>query len=83
MATLRAINPRIDAIHDLWMNDEMILEISSDEGPFWLSKDTWDLAFITTHKNQSIIKRIDALLSNSALFEKEDVDFEDYKGLKR
>ena len=82
LTTLKDINPKVDAVEDLWMNDEVLLQITSDEGSFLLSKDIWDFAFIMAEKNQSAIKCVDEILNNSNLFEKEEVNFENYKNLK-
>lgn len=79
MSTLMNINPKVDNVEDRWMNDEVVLHFSSDEGPFLLSRDIWDFAFITAEQNQLIIKRVDEIFSRSSLFEKEEVDFEKYK----
>ncbi len=82
LSALKNINPKIDNLEDIWMNDEILLHISSDEGAFLLSKDIWNLAFIMAENNQSVIKHIDNILSNNKLFEKEEVDFENYKKTK-
>ena len=80
--TLRDINPKVDTVEDLWMNDAVLLHVSSDKGPFTLSKDIWDFAFIMADNNQPCVKRIDEILNSSNLFEKEEVNFEDYKNVK-
>ncbi len=72
--TLKDINPKVDTIEDLWMNDEVLLNVSSDKGSFLLSKDIWDFAFIMADENQSAIKTIDSILNDSNLFDKEEVD---------
>jgi hypothetical protein len=82
LTTLKDLNPKVDSVEDLWMNDEVLLNVSSDEGGFLLSKDVWDFAFIMAENNQSCIKLIDEILNNTGLFKKEDVDFENYKSLK-
>lgn len=79
LETLQSINPKIDSVEDLWMNDEILLQVSSDKGAFLFSKDIWDFAFITAENNQACIEHIDLVLSKSDLFKKEDVNFEDYK----
>jgi hypothetical protein len=79
LATLQAINPQIEAVQDLWMNDEVIFQISSSEGSFSLSKDIWGFAFIMAGSNQLAVKHIAKILAHSALFEKEEVDFNNYK----
>jgi hypothetical protein len=73
------INPKIDEIADLWMNDEFIFEIQSDIGNFLLSKDIWDLAFIMSENNQECVNRINSILLKDNRFEKVEVNFDDYK----
>jgi hypothetical protein len=77
--SITAINPKVDKINDLWMNDEILMELSSDLGLFSISKDIWDLAFIMSDNNQECINRINLLLSENKNFEKVEVNFEDYK----
>ena len=80
--TLKDLNPKIDTVEDLWMNDEVLLEVSSENGKFTLSRDIWDFAFIMADNNQPCIKLIDEILKSSNLFKKEEVNFEDYKNGK-
>lgn len=80
--TVKDINPKVETSEDLWMNDGVLLHVSSDNGAFTLSKDIWDFAFIMAEDNQACINRIDEILRDSNLFEKEEVDFEIYKNLK-
>ncbi|MCP3930381.1 MAG: hypothetical protein GY705_14915 [Bacteroidetes bacterium] len=70
---------KIMDIHDLWMNDEVLISLDSEKGKFEISKDVWDLVFILSKNNQKIIKKIDDLLGNSIHFKKELVDFKDYR----
>jgi hypothetical protein len=79
--SLQNINPRVDKVNDLWMNDEILLYVSSDKGAFTFSRDIWDFAFITAENNQPCIELIDEMLNSSNLFEKIEVDFENYKKL--
>ncbi|MFH7003308.1 hypothetical protein [Flavobacterium bizetiae] len=72
------INPKVDRINDLWMNDEYILDIKSDIGSFSISKDIWDLAFIMT-ENQECLNQINLLLLKDQNFQKIEVNFDDYK----
>jgi hypothetical protein len=76
---IAAINPKIDKISDLWMNDEILMEVSSDVGFFSISKDIWDFAFIMSDHNQECIKKISLLLSENENFQKVEVNFEKYK----
>jgi hypothetical protein len=81
LTTLKDINPQADSVENLWMNDEVLLHVSSDQGSFLFSKDISDFAFIMAENNQSCINLIDRILSNSYLFHKEEVNFEKYKTL--
>lgn len=58
----------IESTEDIWMNDEIFLNITSNVGKFILSKDIWDLAFIMAEENQEAIKSIDQQLNNNKLF---------------
>nr|WP_294938613.1 hypothetical protein [uncultured Flavobacterium sp.] len=73
------INPKIEGITDLWMNDEFIFEVHSDSGNFLLSKDIWDLAFIMSENNQECVHKINSILLKDKRFEKVEVNFDDYK----
>lgn len=79
LGSMASINPKIDEINDLWMNDEILMEVSSDIGLFSISKDIWDFAFITADDNQECIIKIDLLLDTNKHFQKVGVDFEKYK----
>lgn len=76
---LKAINPQLIDLQDLWMNDEVLYTIHSNLGDFILSKDIWDLAFITADHNQACITQINDLLIEDSRFEKIEVNFDDYK----
>jgi hypothetical protein len=82
LTTLKDINPKVNTVEDFWMNEEILLQVSSDKGSFLLSKYVWDVAFIMAEENQSAIEYIDEILSNSNLFDKEEVDFGEYKSSK-
>ena len=77
--TISELNPKVESIEDLWMNDEVLLNVNSDIGSFILSKDIWDFAFIMAEKNQKCLEKINMILLISDLFEKVEVDFEAYK----
>jgi hypothetical protein len=76
--SLSEINPKVDKMNDLWMNDEIEIEVSSDIGLFYVSKDIWDLAFIMSD-NQECINKINLILLKDKNFHKTEVNFEDYK----
>ncbi|TDW49954.1 hypothetical protein EV144_102384 [Flavobacterium sp. 270] len=73
------INPKMTDILDLWMNDEVLITFDSDVGQFTISKDIWGFAFIMADGNQEGLIRISSILEDSELFEKVEVDFENYK----
>lgn len=64
---------------DLWVNDEMLFEGSSDLGSFHLSIDDWGFAFLMSKENQNLIIEIDSILNKNPNFEKELVDFKNYE----
>ncbi|MEN9910013.1 MAG: hypothetical protein RLZZ540_3172 [Bacteroidota bacterium] len=73
------LNPKVDKINDLWMNDECLFEIKSDIGTFFISKDIWNLVFIMAKDNQECINKINSILLNDKNFQKVEVNFENYK----
>ena len=77
--SINEINPKIKEIADLWMNDEVMFEISSDLGVFLLSKDIWNFAFIMSEENQECLNRINSILSRNEKYEKIEVNINDYK----
>ncbi len=76
---IKEINPKLAGLDDLWMNDEILYTINSDLGPFTLSKDIWDLAFIMADGNPSCVLQINNLLLKDSRFEKIEVDFDAFK----
>lgn len=76
---LKEIELKIESIEDLWMNDEVMLKCESKEGKFLITKDVWDFVFIMDAENSNVINEIDKILNRSDLFQKEHVDFSDYK----
>lgn len=73
------IQPKRIDILDLWMNNEVLMTFDSDVGQFTISKDIWGFAFIMAENNQEGLHRINSILEHSVLFEKVEVDFENYK----
>lgn len=76
---IKDINPKLAGREDLWLNDEILYTINSDLGPFTLSKDIWDLAFLMAEDNQSCVLQINNLLLKDNRFEKIEVDFNEFK----
>jgi hypothetical protein len=79
MTAILGIHPVLAGQMDLWMNDEILLEMDSEYGSFVISKDIWGLGFILADDNQVVMHEIDALLTQDARFEKVEVDFERYR----
>ncbi len=68
---LSVFEMKIFDIADLWMNDEVIMNLNSNIGNFILSKDIWGLAFILSDVNQEGIIKIDSILSKSNKFNRQ------------
>lgn len=79
LGAISEINPKLIDFKDIWVNDEILLEIESDVGSFSLSKDTWGFAFIMADENQDGLKTINSILVNDSRFEKVEVNFDNYK----
>lgn len=69
-AALSSVHPVIKGIHELWMNDEMVVNVDCDLGNFILSKDIYDLSFIMARQNSGCIEKIDQLLAANPMFER-------------
>lgn len=78
-AALKSINLQKQSVTDLWMNDEVLITMNSDCGSFEISVDIWDGVFIMSPENQTVIIKIDEILSNHIDFIKLEVDFDEYK----
>jgi hypothetical protein len=63
---------------DIWMNDEIWINLNSDKGKITITKDIWDFVFILGEQNQRDIISIDKILIESGNYEKENVDFSEY-----
>lgn len=76
---IEELKPKMIDILDLWMNDEVLMTYDSEIGKFIISKDIWGFAFIMGENNQDGLNKIDSILKKSDLFEKVEVDFDNYK----
>ena len=65
-----SVNVQVVNYGDLWMNDEIVLNASSDIGPFTIFRDAADYYFITANDNPGAIPKLDALLDSAAHFRK-------------
>jgi len=79
ISAIAEINPEMIDILDLWMNDELLMTYDSTIGKFTISKDIWGFAFIMAENNQEGLIHINSILEKAELFEKVEVDFENYK----
>lgn len=75
---LAEIQPKVIESEDMWMNDEVLYVYNSNVGSYTISKDIWNIAFITSEENQNGILAIERLLAKDPKFEKMEVDFEKY-----
>lgn len=71
---LHVLNPSLEEIQDLWMNNEILMSVCCDQGSFLLSKDIWGFAFIMADDNQQCVLAIEEILSKNDHFRKEEVD---------
>ncbi len=76
--TISELNPVVEDIIDLWMNDEILISVASEMGKITISKDIWDFAFIMSKDNQACLLKINSILEAHENYEKVEVDFEDY-----
>lgn len=79
LAAISELKPEVMDISELWMNDEILFNISSEMGEFTVSTDIWGFVFIMAENNQECIFKINSILEVTENFEKEEVNFENYK----
>ena len=65
------INIQVINYDDLWMNDEIVLNTSSDIGAFTIYRDAADYYFITANDNPEVIPKLAELLSVNPHFIKQ------------
>lgn len=69
-SALSSINPVVQGVPELWLNDEVIFNVNSDLGTFVLSKDLNEFSYIMADGNARCIDTIEQLLSQHPQFEK-------------
>ena len=79
LKTIETLHPVIIKNDDLYRNDEVLINIKSKIGEFSVLKDSWGFAFIMADDNQECLLEINSILEKATNFEKDEVDFEDYK----
>ena len=79
LKVIAELNLKMTNILDLWMNDEVLMTFESEVGQFSICKDIWGFAFIMADDNQEALVRINSILEKSEIFEKVEVDFDQYK----
>jgi hypothetical protein len=68
--SFEGINIQVINYEDLWMNDEIVLNASSDIGPFTIYRDAGDRYYVTANDNPGIIPALDQILQQNPLFKK-------------
>lgn len=79
LIALEEIKPEIGKTHDLWQNDEVIIQVNSMWGDFEISVDNWGGIFIMNEYDQSCIETIHDILYCNPNFESLKVDYDEYK----
>lgn len=69
LTAISSLNPNLNDITDLWMNDENAMTFESDFGEFILSRDIWGFAFVMSKESQHCIQKIYNLLLSNGYFE--------------
>ena len=77
--SLIEIKPTFEIVDELFVFDEIHMEMKSEIGLFDLWIDSWGLSFIMSEENQEGIKIINSILSKNMNFESIEVDKESYK----
>ncbi|MCS4240161.1 hypothetical protein M2306_001782 [Myroides gitamensis] len=76
---IKILKPEVIDFEDLWMNDEISINVNSEMGEFIVSKDTWGFVFLMSENNQECLFLINSILEIAENFEKVEIDFENYK----
>ncbi len=71
IAAFSGINIQVVNYEDLWMNDEIVLNASSDIGNFTIYRDAADYYFITSNDNPDIIPQLSLILQKNIHFIKQ------------
>ena len=79
---LESLALNIESVEDAFLSDSIVLHINSNKGKFLICKDVWGYVIIMAPDNQPCIILINDILNKSNRFEKEEVDFENYKKSK-
>jgi len=65
---LKPLNVQVVNYDDLWINEEIALNASSDIGPIAICRDKHGYYFIAANDNQDAIMLLDAMLSKNPLY---------------
>ena len=68
MKAIITLEPLIISTEDVWVNDELLLEVKSNVGDFTISMDIWGFAFIMSESSWKVVFRIEILLRESNKF---------------
>jgi hypothetical protein len=80
---IKELDPIVEDLQDLWMNDEVVITVSCSKGGFILTKDIWGLVFIMAGQNQPCIMAINEILERSEMFVREEVDYSLYRSSQK
>lgn len=67
-SAISSVRPTVSNICELWKNNEMIVDVSSDLGHFLLQKDVNNHSRIVFRRNAGGIDKIDQLLAANPMF---------------
>lgn len=70
LSIISKLKPKIAETTDLWVNDEILININSEIGESIISKDKWGFAFLMTENNQECVSEINSILEINEIFEK-------------
>jgi hypothetical protein len=83
LAALDPLEPEWGEAREMWMNDDVWIDLWTRMGPLLFTRDIWGTAFIMGDENQVTIEVIDGLLRGHEEFEKIEVDFANYRREKK
>ena len=69
----------IGETEEVWMVDEVWTTVNSKTGKFTIIKDTYGFVFLMASDTFEVIYEVDEILEKNDHFEKEEVNFDDYK----
>ncbi|MDR2100696.1 MAG: hypothetical protein LBP40_07730 [Campylobacteraceae bacterium] len=68
LQAIALISPSIVDAWDLWMNDEIMINVNTEYGKIDVSMDIWGFAFIMSNENENCIRKVYELLKLDSNF---------------